>query len=287
MKPSCFLNKTPKNRSFIFENLRFKRVYSTTHPIAVTLLGIASILIILAVTGSLFVSCKTPVQKEEWVPLFNGQNLDGWEVKIRGHELNDNHRNTFRVKDGVLKVSYEDYDEFGERFGHIFFLEQKFSHFKLRVEYRFVGNQIEGAADWAFRNSGIMFHSQSAASMKLDQSFPVSIEAQMLGGDGINERPNGNVCTPGTTVEIDGVRILEHCINSRSRTFHGDDWVLFELVVFGDSIAHHIIEGDTVLTYKNFQLEEGGLPLSKGYIALQAESHPIEFRKIELLNLKP
>lgn len=130
-----------------------------------------------------------------------------------------------------------------------------------------------------------MFHSQPAGEIDLDQDFPVSVEAQMLGGDGTGERPNGSVCTPGTTVEINGERIFDHCINSDSRTFHGDDWVTFELVVFGDSLVHHILEGDTVMTYGKLQLDNGA-PLSKGYIALQAESHPTEFRKIEILEIK-
>jgi hypothetical protein len=245
-----------------------------------------SALLFISIFSVFFTSCKGSKQTEEWIPLFNGENLDGWDIKISGHELNENYGNTFSVVDGILKVSYDEYEEFGDRFGHIFF-NQEFTHFKLRVEYRFVGEQMEGGPSWGFMNNGIMFHSQSAESMEFDQRFPVSIEAQMLGGDGINERANGSVCTPGTTVEVNGERPAAHCISSNSSTFHGDQWVLFELVVYGDSLAHHIINGDTVMTYTNFQLEESGLPLGKGFIALQAESHPTEFRKIELLNLKP
>ncbi|MEJ7588498.1 MAG: hypothetical protein WKI04_13135 [Ferruginibacter sp.] len=44
--------------------------------------------------------------KTKWEQLFNGKNLDGWMVKIRGYELNDNFGNTFRVENGVMKVSY-------------------------------------------------------------------------------------------------------------------------------------------------------------------------------------
>ncbi len=233
-----------------------------------------------------FFGCKTEVEQEEWRPLFNGKDLDGWDIKISGYGLNDNFGNTFRVEDGLLKISYDEYEEFGNRFGHIFFNEP-FSHYKLRVEYRFVGEQVAGGPGWAFRNNGIMFHSQPAESMELDQDFPVSVEAQLLGGDGENERPNGSVCTPGTTVEIDGVRIYDHCTSSGSKTFHGDQWVNFELVVFGDSLVHHIIEGDTVMTYGNLQLEDSGLPLGAGYIALQAESHPTEFRSIEIQIINP
>ncbi len=228
-------------------------------------------------------SCSV-IEEPEWRSLFNGENLDGWDIKIRGFELNDNHRNTFRVEDGLLIVSYDEYEVFDNRFGHIFFNEP-FSHYKLRVEYRFVGEQVEGGAGWAYRNNGIMFHSQSAESMELDQNFPVSVEAQLLGGDGENERPNFSVCTPGTHVEIEGVLRTEHCISSTGKTFHGDQWVTVDLHVFGDSIVYHIIENDTVLTYRNMILSDTGEPLKEGYIALQAESHPTQFRRIEILDL--
>jgi hypothetical protein len=241
----------------------------------------ASLVLVMAVALS---SCQQSASKEEWVSLFNGENLDGWDIKISGYELNDNYNNTFRVEDGVLKVSYDEYENFNGEFGHIYY-NKPFSNYKLRVEYRFVGDQVPGGQAWAFRNNGVMFHSQAAHEIEHNQDFPVSVEAQLLGGDGLTERSNGNVCTPGTTIELDGVRIWDHCINSGSKTFHGDVWVTFELVVFADSLVHHILNGDTVMTYRNLQLESDNSPLKKGYIALQAESHPTEFRKIEIMEL--
>lgn len=241
--------------------------------------------IILAVFALLLLitACSSSNDKQ-WRPLFNGENLEGWDIKIRGFGLNVNHKNTFYVEDGLLKVSYDEYDAFDDKFGHIFY-EEPFSHYQLRVEYRFVGEQVEGGPGWAYRNNGIMFHSQSAESMAIDQDFPASIEAQLLGGDGESERSNFNVCTPETHVMIDGELRTEHCINSDSDTYHGDQWVEVELHVYGDSIVHHIIENDTVLTYTGLQLSATGEPLERGYIALQAESHPTEFRKIEILDL--
>ena len=240
-------------------------------------------LISLILPFMLLLSCQPAGEKEEWISLFNGENLDGWDIKIAGYELNENFGNTFRVEDGMLVVAYDEYETFDDRFGHIFY-HQPFSHYKLRLEYRFFGEQVPGGAGWAYRNNGVMFHSQSAASMEFDQHFPVSVEAQLLGGPGEGERPTGAVCTPGTNVEVNGERRYEHCIQPfLSKTFHGDDWVKFELVVYGDSLVHHIVEGDTVFTYGNLRLEETGLPLGKGYIALQAESHPTAFRNIEIL----
>ena len=240
-------------------------------------------------------SCSTRVKKENWIQLFNGKDLTGWDIKIKGYELNNNYKNIFRVEDGIMKVKYEGFEKFNNEFGHIFYKEP-FSYYKLRIEYRFTGDQVPEGLSWAFRNSGVMLHSQSAASMGLGQDFPVSIEAQFLGGDGVSERTTGNVCTPGTNIVMNGELITRHCTNSTSKTYHGDVWVHAEFVVLGDSIIHHIIEGDTVLTYTRPQIGGTNKPadypvpdgtlLSSGYICLQAESHPVEFRKVELLKLK-
>lgn len=226
-----------------------------------------------------------------WIQLFNGENVNDWHIKITGYELNDNYNNTFVVEDGLLKVRYKDYPEFNGQFGHIFY-KQKFSHYKLRIEYRFVGEQAKNGPGWAFKNSGVMLHAQSPESMDTDQQFPVSIEAQFLGGNGTDKRPTANLCTPGTLVNYKGELYTEHCLNSGSETYHGEEWVNVEFIVRGDSIIHHIVEGDTVLTYtkpvigdlhnpNSYELPDG-TPLKEGYIALQAESHPVEFRKVEL-----
>ena len=207
---------------------------------------IFSIPVMIYLVSLLFVSCST-VEEQQWRALFNGENLDGWDIKISGFELNDNFNNTFRVENGNLLVSYDQYDEFDGSYGHIFFNEP-FSYYKVRAEYRFTGDQAKGGAGWAFRNNGIMFHSQSAESMDLDQDFPNSIEAQLLGGSGSGDRPNFSVCTPGTDVVIDDTLRTQHCITSNGKTYHGDQWVTVELHVYADSIVHHIIENDTVLT---------------------------------------
>ena len=251
-----------------------------------------SLILISVVSMLSFISCAdnqatalNDPSEEIWTDLFNGEDLEGWDIKIRGYELNDNHANTFRVEDGLLKIRYDEYTEpYNERFGHIFY-NQPYSYYQLRVEYRFTGEQAEGGPGWAFRNNGIMFHSQPAQALDLDQDFPNSIEYQLLGGDGENERTTGNICTPGTHVVVDGELQTAHCINSISDTFHGDQWVTAELVAHGDSLIQHVINGEVVMEYTHPQLDNGTL-LTGGYIALQAESHPTDFRSIQVLNLK-
>jgi len=243
-------------------------------------------------------SCDTrdPV-KEEWSSLFNGKDLDGWVPKIRGYKTGENFGNTFLVDSGMLTVQYAAYDSFRARYGHIFYKE-KFSHYRLAIEYRFRGNQCTGGEGWATRNSGVMLHGQSPESMAIDQDFPISIEAQFLGGLDEGPRPTANLCTPGTHVHMADTLFIPHCIESTSKTYNGDQWVRAEFLVLGDSLIQHIVENKVVMEYTRPEIGGGvvngfdpqvkldGTPLKEGYISLQSESHPIQFRKVELLNLK-
>lgn len=253
-----------------------------------------SLLLILVTSASGVAEDKS--REGKWIPLFNGKDLTGWTAKITGYKLGDNFGNTFRVENGLLKVAYDGYDKFDGKFGHLFY-KQNFSHYVLRVEYRFVGKQVPGGPGWAVRNSGMMIHGQSPESMRKDQKFPVSIEVQLLGGEGSGKRPTANLCTPGTHVVMDGKLVKRHCTNSTSKTYHGDAWVTVEVEVRGNKLIKHIIDGKTVLVYNEPQLDDrdpdarellkkSPRMLSSGSISLQSESHPIEFRKVELLPLK-
>jgi hypothetical protein len=255
-------------------------------------------------------SAKNDANSEEWISLFNGKDLNDWDIKIAGHELGDNYLNTFRVEDSMFRVVYDDYEAFDNAFGHIYY-KTPFSYYKIKMDYRFVGDQVPGGESWANRNNGIMLHSQSAVSNSLDQSFPVSIEFQLLGGltDG-NDRPTANLCTPGTIIDMNNETIYDHCINSNSETYNGEQWVHVEAIVLGSESITHIVNRDTVMVYQNIKIGVGdpnsdkvagwkafgvdnldewltkdGKPLDKGYIALQAESSPTDFKNIELLNL--
>lgn len=233
----------------------------------------------------------------EWIALFNGTDLEGWSPKFTGHPLGENYLDTFRVEDGVFKVSYENWSDFDGEFGHIFY-RQPFSHYLLRVEYRFVDEQVTNGPGWAFRNNGIMLHSQDPSTMTLDQEFPVSIEAQLLGGNGRDDRPTANVCSPGTHYVLDSELVTIHCTNSSSQTYHGDQWVTMEIEVRGNASIRHRVNGETVFEYSGIQLDPtdpdaqrliaagAALEITGGYIALQAESHPTEFRRIDLLPLQ-
>ena len=239
-----------------------------------------------------------PAQDAEWIQLFNGKDLTGWTPKIKGHPLGENWNDTFRVENGVLKVSYDKYEKFDERFGHLFYKEP-FSHYLLRIEYRFVGEQCPGGPGWAWRNSGVMIHGQDPKTMTLDQSFPVSIEVQFLGGRPEGKRPTANLCTPGMNVVMKEELITKHCTDSVSKTYPGDQWVTVEVEVRGSGVIRHLIDGETVMAYEKPQLDPkdgdakklirdpAKLLIEGGSISLQAESHPLDFRKVEIKKLAP
>jgi len=239
--------------------------------------------------------------EQPWRPLFNGRDLDGWTPKIRGEKFGDNYGDTFRVEDGVLKVVYDPakYPTFGNKFGHLFYKEP-FSRYRLRIEYRFTGEQCAGGEGWALRNSGVMIHGEDPAAMPIDKDFPASIEVQFLGGAATGERTTANLCTPGTHVVMDGKLFTPHCTSSKSKTYRGDQWVTVEIEVDGNTRIRHIIDGETVLEYEQPQLDPkdarakeslaakgGDRQLSGGTISLQSESHPVEFRKVEIQLLDP
>jgi hypothetical protein len=231
-----------------------------------------------------------------WVSLFNGHNLDGWTVKIAGQDVNDNYHNTFRVEDGVLKVSYRDYDRFQDRFGSLYY-NTPYSHYWLRAEYRFSGDPAPGAPGWAYRNSGIQLHSQTPASMRKEQQFPVSVEFDLVGGRLLGSHPTGDVCHYGTRVSIDGARVKELCSKVSDVTVGGDDWVTVLVEVDGSKHVRQIVNGSLIVEYTDLALDDGnadakrllasGAPaeLSSGLISIQSNGAPIEFRRIEILPL--
>lgn len=262
----------------------------------------AAVPIVVAAVLSAFIGAPAAGQNDpnarEWIQLFNGKDLDGWTPKFRGYELGENVLNTFRAEDGLLKVRYDKWPGFKGEFGHLFYRDP-FSYYILAAEYRFVGEQVPGGPAWATRNNGLMLHSPDPRTMLRDQDFPIALEIQLLGGLGDGKpRTTANLCTPGAHVVLNGKLHTAHCTNSTSMTYEGDQWVRVEVVVHGDELIRHVIDGQTVLEYSKPQIGGGnaspvdpavkkdGTPMTGGYISVQAETAPVDFRKIELLNLE-
>ena len=241
----------------------------------------------------------TATAEHPWVKLFNGKDLSGWTPKFAGHPLGANPHDTFRVEDGILKVSYDRYGKFEEQYGHLY-SDLAYSRYILRMEYRFEGKMIADAPGYVNLNSGVMIHSQTPQSMGLKQAFPSSLEFQFLADEGKGKRATANVCTPGTLIEIDGKLITQHIVESTAPTFPADEWVKIEVEVHGSEQVIHRVNGKEVLRYQRPQLDPknhispasellaAGAPklLAYGHLALQAEGQPVWFRNIELKSLE-
>lgn len=232
----------------------------------------------------------------EWERIFDGTTLDGWTPKIAGQEFGQDITGLFRVEDGTLLVSYPEDAVFEGAFGHLFF-DEALTDYRLRLEYKFTGEQVENGPGWAYMNSGVMVHAQAPNTMRIDQSFPISVEAQFLGtGPRAPERTTANVCTPGTHIVIDGALVTQHCINSQTSAMPADEWVPFEVEVRGGEIVQLFVAGEVAftLTDPTFDTEDGDVErlgfsgsVERGYFALQAESHPVAFRNINLMRFPP
>ena len=233
---------------------------------------------------------------DDWIQLFNGRDLTGWTPKFTRHDLGENFNDTVRVEDGLLRIRYDKWTQFDGEFGHIFY-DRPFSYYVLAAEYRFVDEQVPGGPEWAIRNNGLMLHAPDPKTMLRDQDFPISIEVQLLGGYG-KPRTTANLCTPGSNVVMEGGLRTAHCINSSSETYEGDQWVRVEVEVHGDELIRHRVNGEVVLEYSRPQMGGGnvapvdptvkvdGTPMEGGFISIQAETAPTDFRKIELLDLE-
>ena len=258
-------------------------------------------LFFLSILTILLISCQSaPTQEEateakspQWVSLFNGEDLDGWLIRITGKPFGENFGNTFRVEDGILKIRYDEYGSFDEQFGALYY-NRPFTNYRLKAEYRFVGETAPGAPSWGFRDSGVQYHGQDPRNMPIEQQFPVCLEYNLHGGNGTDERPDGQICAIGMTIEIDGHPNESFCTDPTiKRTFHGDQWVTLEIDVQDDQIRH-FVNGEEILAFSNPALDpnheiaktlirDGNTAVHSGFVSLQSNSHPIDFRKIEIM----
>ena len=249
--------------------------------------------IVILIFVSVLVSFTPKTEKEKWVCLFNGKNLDGWTMKMAGYPLGENFGNTFRVEHGILSVRYDQYKSFDNTFGALYY-NKEFSNYRLKVEYRFVGETAPGAPSWGYRDSGVQYHGQDPNTIGLKQNFPVCLEYNLHGGNGKDERPVGEICANGIFVDINGKKNESYCTPATvKRTFHGDQWVTLEIEVRGNTIKH-FVNGEEIIQFENPRynpehelgksfIKGKDASLKSGYISLQSNSHPIDFRKIEIM----
>ena len=249
-----------------------------------------TMLLVLSLAAASFSACSAHAAEPtvgKWIDIFNGKDLDGWTPKITGHALDENYADTFQVRDGLLTVSYDKYEKFDNKFGHLFY-QHAFS-LPHPPQYRFTASR-PSAAPAGFRNSGIRVHCQDPATMTKDQNFLFRSRSNSSAATAVTNAPPAP-CTPGTRRQEWQARYQFHCINSTSDTFHGDQWVTAESK---SAAAKSSDISSTARLFLNTPArsltramampraaDNAGTMLSKGWISLQAESHPVQFRNIK------
>lgn len=254
------------------------------------------IAVVIALAAALIAS-PAAAKPAKWKRIFDGRSLKGWTPKVTGATAGENLGNSFTVRGGAIRVTYAGWQRFDGRFGHLAY-NKPFSAYRLRLEYRLFGKALPDVEPWQHSNSGVMLLGQSPWSMSRDQKFPVSLETQFLGAERPEKAPTANLCTPGTHVVIDGKLVTEHCINSTSPILANNQWVKAEVEVTKDGRVTHFINGKPVFHYSDPQYDPtdadakpliakagGALAVRSGYIYLQSEGHPVEFRNIEVMEL--
>jgi hypothetical protein len=208
------------------------------------------VIVLLVLTGCQTISGNG--KQKNKVMLFNGQDLAGWKVYIPDEGVDQN--DVWSVKDGVIYCS-------GVPNGYMRTVEE-YGNYKLHLEWRWVAKPA---------NSGVLIHATGP-----DQLWPKCIECQLMAGSA-----GDMVLMNGTGITIDGQdkqnpneRFVIIAKKQHSTEKPAGQWNSYDIVC----------RADTISAYVNGVLQNEGTNATRtsGWIALQSEGGPIEFRNIYL-----
>lgn len=246
----------------------------------------------------LFVSANVSIGQEA-IPLFNGQNLDGWYTFLQHSGKNKDPLGVFTVNDGVLRIS-------GEEWGCIT-TNEDYENYRLVVEYKW-GEKTYPPRLTNARDGGILVHSHGSDG-GYSGIWMHSIECQIIeGGTGdiivIGDGTNKFSVTSPVEPEMqdgsyvfrlngDPVQVIKERVNWFGRDpdwrdeigFRGvndiekplGEWNTLEIVAKGSDLTF-FLNGVLVNKAKN-------VSPAKGKVQLQSESAEMFFRKIDLIPL--
>lgn len=210
----------------------------------------------------------THFSNAQTISLFNGENLDGWHVDVPDMDDNPDAINPFIIRDGIL-VSL------GTPQGHLI-TDAVYANYRLHIEYRFAGKP---------GNCGALVHASTPRA--LYKMFPKSIEAQMMHQNAGDfwcivedivvpdmEKRRGPKEEWGIT-EGKKRRIPNLTKNSENKVGKWNTMMIECL----DREIKVWVNGDLV----NYGYD---CTTNKGQVAVQAEGSEVEFRKIELTQIK-
>lgn len=226
-----------------------------------------------------------------WVNLFNGKDLTGWVPLIHKHKVGENVYDTFRADsvNKVIKVLYDKYPnlEFGGRCGNLYY-NRRLTNYRIKVTYRFQEPLVKNPVGWSKNNSGLMIFGIDPATVTGDPEFPPLIEIQLLGSP---SQPGGGGTTSPNYCEPGGMTMQQHtggCGNNGTGKTPNPaaQWTTVEAdvhVTGQTKIYQHPDTTNAVLTMSGPRYQNAAV--TGGYIALQSEGQPIEYKDILLKEL--
>ena len=235
-------------------------------------------------------------QDAEWISLFNGKDLTGWDTflsyqpdsgskEILG--VNNDPEGVITVVDGAIRIS-------GEVWGALT-SHKELENYRLRLEFKW-GEKKWPPREERPRDSGLLYHAVGPHGAQSDH-WMRSFEAQIQEGDcgDFHSLDGVTIDIEAETVALDGNQLLKYTPGAatvravKERVVkHGDhekpsgQWNTMEIIARGDSVEH-IVNGEVVMRMTNLRQVVDGktVPLTKGKIQFQSEGAEVFYRNIE------
>jgi Domain of Unknown Function (DUF1080) len=120
----------------------------------------------------IFAPILVPARAAEPVVLFDGKDIARWYTFLRDHGKDKDPNDAFTVKDGVLRISGQDFGGLVTR--------DEYSNYELRAEYAW-GGKVWPPRDKTARDSGLIVHS-TGADGTVSKSWLEGIQCNMVEG---------------------------------------------------------------------------------------------------------
>ncbi|MEM1222191.1 MAG: DUF1080 domain-containing protein [Verrucomicrobiota bacterium] len=235
--------------------------------------------------------------EEGFVRIFNGENFDGWYLKLRNDD-EELAKRIFAIEDGMIHVFNDSFpDEYelntgGNETHGLIYTEKVYSKYILRFDYKWGSRIANNFDDWQY-DAGLYYHVID------DKIWPVGIEYQIRYDHTTGRNHTGDFIRPK------GTRFVWHATEDGSHYLHPDDggkrykkksWQLYakptenfnalngewnecEVIVMGDEYAIHKLNGEVV----NMAVK---LKPDAGIFGFQSETAEIFYRNIRIKELE-
>ncbi|MDD7985257.1 DUF1080 domain-containing protein [Lentisphaera marina] len=263
-------------------------------------------------TGCILIVCfaKATFAEEGFSPLFDGTSLEGWTAaKSKG----DKDWGAFSINKEEKAIHVYAGKKQGSEQEHDCLVSKKqFSHFILRMEYKWLDKRFEPRLNWD-RDGGLLFHVHGDLKKVWPNCFEMQIgetPAHVRGntkdywkgrkpthrfhsGDYFIVPPRAHLRSQikrkGPFWDPNGELISTNgaVITPFGKEKPKGEWNEIEIRVLGHKKATFILNGEVVFETVNMEQKKDGkfVPIEKGHIGLQAESAELLYRNIRIKEL--